>query len=99
MSKVPDYSLSLSLFTHLSSADIILCMNNLRNFVRPGHRYYATFFEGERNSAKLDSHRLDHFEYTKDAMERFGMHHGWEPHYIGDWKHPRDLTMMLYTAC
>lgn len=99
LSKVPDYSLSVSLFTHLSSADIMLCMKNLRGFVRPGHCYYATFFEGKRNSAKPVSHSLDHFEYTRDTMERFGLEHAWEPRYIGAWNHPRDLMMMCYTAC
>jgi SAM-dependent methyltransferase len=98
LSKVPDYSLSLSLFTHLSSVDISLCMKNLRGFVNPGHLYYATFFEGELNSEKQRSHSLDHFEYTREAMEKFGSDNGWQPDYIGEWNHPRDLVMMLYTA-
>jgi SAM-dependent methyltransferase len=99
LSKVPDYSLSLSLFTHLCSADIMLCMKNLRSFVKPGHRYYATFFEGELNSDKPVSHSLAHFEYSKQTMEIFGLQNGWKPQYIGDWNHPRELMMMVYTAC
>jgi len=98
LSKVPDYSLSLSLFTHLSSADINLCMKNLRAFVNPGHRYYATFFEGGSDSERRRSHSLDHFEYTRTTIEKFGTEHGWETHYIGEWNHPRDLIMVLYTA-
>lgn len=98
LSKVPDYSLSLSLFTHLCSTDILECLTKLRGFVNPGHRYYATFFEGEQDSGQLVSHSLDHFEYTRETMELFGREHGWCPYYLGDWKHPRELMMIKYIA-
>lgn len=98
LTKKPEYSLSLSLFTHLSGVDIDLCLRNLRAFVNPGHRYYATFFEGDQDSDKQVSHSLDHFEYTRERMEKFGRLNGWTPTYIGKWGHPRDLMMMLYTA-
>lgn len=98
LSRKPDCSLSLSLFTHLSREDIERCLRNLRSFVNPGHRYFATFFEGGRDSDKTISHSLDHFEYTRESMERFGLENGWEPTYIGAWGHPRDLMMILYTA-
>ena len=94
----PRYALALSLFTHLNEADIRLCLRKLRDFVEPGHRFYATFFEGrpERNRAR--SHSLDHFEYTREQLLAFGAESGWEPEYLGDWGHPRGQRMMRYTA-
>lgn len=97
-SKTPQLSLALSLFTHLNSKDIELCLCNLREFVDEGHIFFATFFEGDSKKNKLESHSLDHFEYSQDEMISFGENYDWECIYIGDWDHPRDQMMMKYVA-
>ncbi|MEN8154329.1 MAG: class I SAM-dependent methyltransferase [Acidobacteriota bacterium] len=97
-SKIPDYSLALSLFTHLSDKDIQVCMKNLRKFVNKGHIFYATFFEGNSSNNPSTSHSLDHFDFTRNEMAGFGNENGWKPEYIGDWGHPRDQKMFKYTA-
>lgn len=94
----PEYSLSVSLFTHLSPKDITLCLANLRAFVRPGHKYYTTFFEGASSRNPETSHSLDHFEYTRADLAKLGAAHSWQPNYIGDWNHPRDQKMMCFVA-
>jgi hypothetical protein len=98
LSKKPAYSLALSLFTHLCSEDINLCLKNLAEFVEPGHRFYATFFEGSSDRNQKKSHSLDHFEYTRQEMESFGERNNWQAQYIGNWGHPRDLMMIVYIA-
>jgi CRP-like cAMP-binding protein len=97
-SRQPQFSIAQSLFTHLTVDDAGLCLRNLRAFVAAGHACFTTFFEGDstRNPARSDS-QLGFF-YSRSDMERFGTQTGWEPHYIGDWKHPRRQMMMRYVA-
>jgi hypothetical protein len=98
-SKIPDYALAQSLFTHLSQEDINLCLSQLRKVVNAGCVLYATFFEcsvARHGSGRSHSHRC--FQYTQAQMHAFGKHNGWQGAYIGDWNHPRGQKMMAYTA-
>lgn len=98
-SKVPDFALAHALFTHLVPEAIDLCMKNLRAMVRPGCCFYATFFEARsrvRNPAASQDHTL--FYYTQAEMAAFGTRSGWQPHFIGDWRHPRKQVMVEYLA-
>jgi len=97
-SKKPDYSLALSLFTHLNRRDIEKCLKNLIEFVKTGHIFFATFFEGESENNPGRSHSLDHFDYTKEEMIEFGEKTGWKVTYIGDWNHPRDQKIVRFTS-
>ncbi len=97
-SKVPDYSLAISLFTHLVPDDIILCLAHLREFVNPGHLFFATFFDEPSADNPEESHSNIKFAYPRAEMERSGRDNGWNAHYIGDWKHPRGQLMMKYEA-
>jgi len=96
--KKPEYSLALSLFTHLVPNDIITCLKNLRSFVNQGHQFFATFFEGDSKKNPQKSHSLDHFDYSKEEMKEFGEETGWGAIYIGDWNHPREQKMIKYIA-
>ena len=82
----------------MTEEKIVLCLGNLRNFVNKRHEFYATFFEGASQNNPGKSHSLDHFDYSKEEMIKFGNSAGWESVYIGDWDHPRDQKMMKYTA-
>lgn len=97
-SRRPDYSLAQSLFTHLAPEDITRCLTRLRACVRPGHRFYATFFEGGSSENPAASHSHLPFRYPRTWLEDAGRAAGWEPSYIGAWGHPRDQRMMLFTA-
>jgi hypothetical protein len=97
--KKPHFALAQSLFTHLTDADIRICLTNLRSFVNPGMRFYATFFISERpnnNPSKSHSQRL--FSYSRVTAEELGRASGWRARYIGDWNHPRDQKMLEYVA-
>ncbi len=96
--KKPNYSLALSLFSHLSEEDILLCLKNLRKFVNKEHIFFATFFEGESDRNPDKSHSLDHFDFTREEMIKFGERTSWKSEYIGDWDHPRDQKMIKYIA-
>lgn len=98
-SKRPDFALAQSLFTHLSATDIKLCLRRLRDVAQPGCRFYATFFEADAPAVNPPSSASTlNFAYTRSEMEELGDNTGWASTYIGDWRHPRNQQMMLYTA-
>ena len=92
----PGFALAQSLFTHFPIPLIETCLRKLREVIAPDGVLYATFFEAETavsNPAQPHSHRP--FYYTREQMMSFGPS-GWEPEYIGDWKHPRGQVMVRY---
>jgi SAM-dependent methyltransferase len=97
-SRVPQFSIAQSLFTHLNEADIRLCLENLRRFVERGHVFFATFFEGVSTGNPATSHSHAGFYYSQDQMLRFGQETGWHATYVGDWRHPRNQMLMKYEA-
>jgi hypothetical protein len=97
-SKKPDYSIAQSLFTHLVSEHIELCLAKLRSVVRSGHVFFATFFLGNDDKNPQESHSRLCFWYSVEQMQQMGRNHGWEPTYMGDWNHPRNQMMMKYLA-
>jgi hypothetical protein len=98
LSKRPDFAMAQSLFTHLPPDPIELCLSRLRGVASPGLRFYATFFEVRRPVTNLGRPH-DHWAwfYTKREMRQMGARTGWDATYIGDWNHPREQMMMLYT--
>ncbi|MGD9897420.1 MAG: hypothetical protein AB7T14_10150 [Candidatus Methylacidiphilaceae bacterium] len=98
-SRRPQWALAQSLFTHLCRRDLERCLHRLRRIMLPGGAFYATFFEASSpNQNPKVSHSLGYFTYTRGEMEGFGSRHGWQPHYVGEWGHPRDQRMMLFRA-
>jgi ubiquinone/menaquinone biosynthesis C-methylase UbiE len=96
-SRAPDFAIAQSLFSHLTAADISLCLENLRAVAKPNTKLYATFFEVERphgNASRSDPRGK--FLYTRDQMSQFGAQYGWSSRYIGDWGHPRAQMMFEY---
>ncbi len=97
--KVPDFALAQSLFTHLTVDHIDVCMKKLRAFVPGGCRFFATFRATDETIANPDtSHDRRRFHYTRARMEQLGIDNGWVPHYVGDWNHPRGQKMIEYVA-
>lgn len=96
-SKPADYSLAQSLFTHLASADIELCLGHLRDFVAPGHQLYATFYAGESERNRSRSHSRSPFLYAPAELEEIAGER-WKCELVGDWGHPRGQQMMKFLA-
>jgi hypothetical protein len=92
-----DYGLAQSLFTHLRTSDISLCLRCLHRAAATGCRFYATFFESNVVIENLElSDSAEGFRYTRAELEKIGIDASWEPQYIGNWGHPRGQQMMLY---
>ncbi len=94
----PQFSLAQSLFSHLNHGDISTCLMRLRDFVEPGHVFFATFNEGESRSNPEVSHSWGAFYYSREQMESFGKRRAWNPTYLGDWQHPNKQKMMKYES-
>jgi hypothetical protein len=96
-SRRPDFAIAQSLFTHLTSTDITLCLDKLRSCAKPNTVLYATFSEvnvPKVNPRSSDARAL--FFYARDQMDQFGEQCGWRMQYIGDWHHPREQKMVRY---
>jgi hypothetical protein len=96
-SRLPDFAIAQSLFSHLTAEDISRCLRNLRAVAKPSTKFYASFFETARPQKNVDrSEPRGKFLYTRDQMSELGAKGGWKSRYIGDWNHPRDQQMFEY---
>lgn len=97
--KAPTFGIANSLFTHLNENDILLCLSKLRDRVEPGMQCFITFREPEGGHQNPErSHANVSFRYSPDQMCSFGENNGFSAEFIGDWGHPRNQKMMLFTA-
>lgn len=96
-SKIPDYAIAQSLFTHLPPEIINLCFKNLRAHFNPEGVFYTTYFLSD---IKTKNPRLPHdhknFKYTMKEIKEFGSNNGWDCKFIGDWNHPRNQQIVQY---
>ncbi len=95
-SRAPDVALAQSLFTHLTSRDIVDCLTKLRRRAKPTTRFWATFFNGDSNANPPVSASRPVFRYPAETMAGFGETAGWRATYVGNWEHPRNQMMMLF---
>jgi SAM-dependent methyltransferase len=99
--KRPDIAVAQSLFTHLPPSVIDDCFRKLREFIRPGGRFFATYFESASSEAVVNPEQAhDHrsFLYHRREIEAFGERNGWRAEFIGDWGHPRGQVIVCYHA-
>jgi len=97
-SKVPNFAIAQSLFTHLPPPLINLCFQELKNHFDLKGIFYATYFltdEKVNNPRKPHDHEI--FKYTLDEVYNFGVLNGWKVEVIGDWNHPRNQKIVKYT--
>lgn len=106
-----DFALAQSVFTHLNINSIIRCLVNVEKVLKPGGRFYATFFESNLKLFTLESihhQTVDHhdlysyfdqdpYHYHRDILYWIGDQVGLDTEYIGDWSHPRDQKMMVFS--
>lgn len=98
LSKIPNYAIAQSLFTHLPPKLINSCFKNLRSHFDEKGIFFATFFLADRkfnNPSKPHDH--DSFRYTIEEMKNFGEENGWKAEYLGNWNHPRNQKIVKYT--
>ena len=103
-----DFALAQSLFTHLPFNSIVRCIAEVDRALRPGGRFYATFFA---NPTRLGTEtmaigsdisiqvRLDQDPYYYDPALFSWLCEGSDlvcEHY-GEWGHPRLQQMLVFT--
>lgn len=103
-----DMAIAQSVFTHLSLNHLRLCLVRVGRVMRPGGRFYVTFFE-QPAATPLDkivirreggrpflSEQNVYWYYRQDLAwaAKFGP---WRLRYIGDWGHPVGQMMAEYT--
>jgi hypothetical protein len=97
-SRLPDFAIAQSVFSHLAADDIALCLGNLRAVAKPNTKFYTSFFESPqpvKNPAA--SGPREKFIYTRQQMSEFGAASGWQSRYVGAWNHPRQQQMFEYS--
>jgi SAM-dependent methyltransferase len=101
--KTPDFSLAQSLFTHLNTDEIMVCLRNLYFFVNKGHLFFASFQIGD--SSKNPDPVVDKvWQYHHDKVWKYSVEEisdlasglGWKPTYIGEWSHPYGHIIMKF---
>ena len=104
-----DFVLAQSVFSHLSFNRIRRCLSRLAPAMAPGGKFFATFFEinpdldpedpmpHPRGESETQSH-LDPFHYSVEDFEYAIKRLPWSLHCHGDWNHPRDQNMLIFTA-
>ncbi len=103
-----DIVIAVSLFTHLPFEHVRLCLTKLANVVRQGGIIYATIFHCphdhdwlqplEHSPGSMISHSSrDPYHYRTEDVSRLVAGLPWRVDFIGDWHHPRDQSMIMFT--
>ena len=106
-----DFALAQSLFTHLPLNDIRYCLYRVAQHMKPGGRFYASFFEAPANFP-LDAVLDEPDEWKPTRQGKFAWRNPywywssdlawaasfapWEFRYLGDWCHPRGQKMAAF---
>ena len=100
-----DFAIAQSLFTHISLSQVRLCLYRVAHAMRPGGRFFATFFEaaadfpldgvldGDKPRRKDKFTERNPFWYWPRDLEWAASFAPWRFRYIGDWNHPRGQKM------
>lgn len=97
-----DMAIAQSVFTHVSLNNARLCLYRISRVMRPGGRFFVTFFEGAPSRGvdevigKKLTERNPYWYYRAD-MRFISRSLPWRMRYIGDWNHPRGQRMVEYT--
>jgi len=102
-----DYILAVSLFTHLYGNQIVRCLVEARKVLAPRGQFLATFFQAPE-SAHLRSLKhepggfvthfdRDPFHYSIEEITFLADIAGLKTTLIGEWQHPRDQRMLVFS--
>jgi SAM-dependent methyltransferase len=105
-----DFALAQSVFTHLTFNSIERCLARVGPALRPGGRFYATFFPSPGPRLRADSTTVQADDYPiqvhvdKDPYYYDPALFAWlcegsdlQCEYRGDWGHPRRQHMLVFT--
>lgn len=102
-----DFAWAQSLFTHLPANVIRLCLHQLKKVLGQDAKFYATFFEVPQDHPRdrhwkhphgMMTHAWqDPYHYSVADFVTMCRESGWHLHYHGDWGHPRDQHMLVFS--
>lgn len=101
-----DVAWAQSVFTHLTPPDIRLCLREVARVVRPGGRFFATFFRAAEDVSRPVTHQpggivthpdLDPYHYRFRDLAALADERDWTSADLGGWRHPRAQQMALFT--
>jgi cyclopropane fatty-acyl-phospholipid synthase-like methyltransferase len=103
-----DYALAVSVFTHLYTNHIGLCLKKVKNVLASNGKFYATFFQApeplyleaiEHQPGGMVSYfDRDPFHYSMAEMEALAGFAGLSVKLVGDWGHPRQQQMLCFSV-
>ena len=104
-----DFALAQSVFSHLPFNPIARCITEIERVLKPGGRFYATFFANPGPRLRTDAINVaanvplevypdrDPFYYDPDLFAWLCAGSELDFEYRGDWGHPRGQHMMVFT--
>jgi SAM-dependent methyltransferase len=99
-----DLAIAQSVFSHVSLNNARVCLHRVAKVMKPGGRFFVTFFEGPEGTP-IDQmlrkprrfHERNPYWYTKSDMLWVARDEPWRMRYVGDWGHPAGQRMLEYT--
>jgi SAM-dependent methyltransferase len=101
-----DAALAQSLFTHLPAQAVHACLREVARCLRPGGRFYATFFEAPEGEATpelrhspgdiVSFHDRDPYHYRPSELRALADGRQWDAQYVGEWGHPRAQRLLRF---
>ena len=102
-----DMALAVSVFTHLTLNHLKMCLINVGAAMRPGGRFYVTYFDSPSDhdwasllrhtpGNKLSFPDRDPFHYQQSDLNGITAGLPWRLEKCADWAHPRDQWMATF---
>ncbi len=102
-----DVAIAQSVFTHLPFNAILRCLAEIERALRPGGRFFATFFRAPGARLDTEPHPVvagvttscdaDPYHYDPDIFAWAVEGSALACSCLGDWGHPRKQEMLLFT--
>ena len=102
-----DFAIAQSVFTHLPLNAIVRCLVEMGRVLNPGGRFYATIYENphgklflediQQSETGISHYDRDLYHYDQDALRFACEGTGLSFAYEGDWAHPNNQKMVVFT--
>lgn len=105
-----DYVWAHTVFKYLSLNQIIQCLMNVEKVLKPGGKFYATYFENTEGKRQLGPHvrqwnefsfityfSKEPYHYDFDTFRWICTGTSLQVEYAQDWEHPADQKMLVFT--
>lgn len=102
-----DFMVSVSLFTHLPINSIVRCLSEARRQLKPEGVYFSTYFEAphpayleklhHQPGAAVTNYDSDPYHLSFEEISWMAQSAGLTARRIGDWNHPRNQKMAVFS--